>query len=63
MPTTEHNAEIAEVLATFCPHVRRVEAMAKRTSGPAKAALDRYVAAALEAQIALKREKLGVGHG
>ncbi len=44
--TAENRVEIAELLATIPPHVRRVEAVAKRVSGPAKAVLDKYAAAA-----------------
>lgn len=57
---SDRTAEIAELLATIPPHVRRVEAVAKRTSGPAKVVLDRYAAAGLEVEIALQRERLGV---
>ena len=58
--TAENHAEIAELLATIPPHVRRVEAVAKRVSGPAKAVLDKYAAAALEVMLTLQRERLGV---
>ncbi len=58
--TAENRVEIAELLATIPPHVRRVEAVARRTNGPARVALDRYAAAGLEVEIALQRKKLGV---
>ena len=55
--------ELAELAATIPPHIRHVEVVAKRLRGPARVALERYVAAALEAQVALQRERLGVRHG
>ncbi len=58
-PELLRRAEIAELAATIPPHIRRVETVAKRLRGPAKVTLDRYVAAALESQIALQREQEG----
>ncbi len=59
----ERGAEIAELLAEIVPHIRRVEAVARRTNGPARVALDCYTAAGLDVVLALKRERLGVPRG
>jgi hypothetical protein len=55
--------KIAELLAEMLPHLRRVEALSKHLSGPSRIALDAYAVASLAAQIALRREQLGIRPG
>ena len=56
----DSSAAIVAALADVAPYIRRIEAAANNST---RAAVDRYIGALLDAQIVLRRELAGVGHG